>query len=72
MKNKMELVDFKSNEAMAEKWLEAKTRLEEIRQAINEENVSYGELSELESLADYIESGDVQLLEWAGVREFRD
>jgi hypothetical protein len=72
MKNKMELVDFRSNEAAAEKWLMAKTRLEEIRQAINKRNVSYGELAELESLSDYIESGDVQLLEWAGVPESRE
>ena len=44
-------------------------RLEEIRQAIREENVSMGELVELQSLAKYIEEGDVELLEWAGVNE---
>jgi len=53
-------------------WEERVTQLEEIRQAINERNVSYGELAELESLSDYIESGDVQLLEWAGVPESRE
>jgi hypothetical protein len=44
-------------------------RLEEIRQAIREENVSIGELIELQSLAQYIEEGDVELLEWAGINE---
>jgi hypothetical protein len=44
-----------------------KKRLEEIRQAIREENVSIGELLELQSLVEYIEEGDVELLEWAGV-----
>jgi len=47
-----------------------KKRLEEIRLAIREENVSIGELIELQSLAQYIEEGDVELLEWAGISEF--
>lgn len=46
-----------------------KQRLEEIKQAIIEENVSIGELIELQSLAQYIEEGDVELLEWAGINE---
>jgi hypothetical protein len=71
-KNPFEGIDFAKNAENAETWLAAKVRLEEIRQSICERNVSYGELAELESLADYIESGDVQLLEWAGVPEFRD
>ena len=71
-KNQFEGIDFAKNAENAETWLAAKVRLEEIRQSICERNVSYGELAELESLADYIESGDVQLLEWAGVPEFRD
>ena len=49
--------------------IEAKIRLGEIRKSIDAECVSYGELVELASLAEYIESGDVQLLEWAGVPE---
>ncbi len=30
------------------------------------------ELHELQTMADHIDSGDVQLLEWAGVPEFPD
>ena len=47
----------------------AKKRLEEIRESLRAENVSYGELSELACLVDYIEVGDVELLEAAGVPE---
>ena len=47
-----------------------KERLEYLREQINNECISEGELVELQSLADYIEPGDVQLLEWAGVPEF--
>lgn len=48
----------------------AKKRLEEIRQEIRKECISYGELFELQSLTEYIGKGDVELLEWAGVPEF--
>lgn len=44
-------------------------RLEQLRAALDAENISYGELVELQSLAPYIEPGDVQLLEAAGVPE---
>lgn len=44
-------------------------RLAEIRQSIVAENVSYGELVELASLAGHIDLGDVLLLEAAGVPE---
>jgi hypothetical protein len=44
-------------------------RLEELRAAIRAESISYGEIAELESLAEHIEPGDVELLEWAGVPE---
>jgi hypothetical protein len=44
-------------------------RLERLRAAIEAENISYGEIAELQSLAQEIEPGDVQLLEWAGVPE---
>lgn len=47
-----------------------KQRLEYLRQQIEGERISYGEIAELQSLADHIEPGDVQLLEWAGVPEF--
>lgn len=48
---------------------EIKARLEYIRQEIRAERVSYGELHELQSLAKYIDPGDVELLEAAGVPE---
>lgn len=44
-------------------------RLEYLRGEIEEERISQGEIAELQSLAAYIEEGDVQLLEWAGVPE---
>lgn len=44
-------------------------RLEYLRQRLNDECISYGELHELQNLAAHIEAGDVQLLEAAGVPE---
>lgn len=44
-------------------------RLERLRTALRAENISYGELIELQGLAAYIEPGDVELLEAAGVPE---
>ena len=52
--------------------MEIKQKLESFRKAIRDENISYGELAELQSLADYIDKGDVELLEWAGVPEFEE
>ena len=49
-----------------------KERLEEIRTELDNESISYGELVELEELVEYIEEGDVQLLQAAGVPEFDD
>lgn len=46
-----------------------KARLEELRAALRAENISYGELAELQSLSDHIDPGDVELLEAAGVPE---
>ena len=46
-----------------------KKRLEYLRKEINAERISTLEICELQSLAEYIEPGDVQLLEWAGVDE---
>lgn len=48
----------------------AKKRLEEIRKEIKKEQISYGEIVELQSLIEYIDKNDVELLEWAGVTEF--
>ena len=46
--------------------------LEELRQVLRDENISIGELIRLGELADYIEPGDVELLEPAGVPEFNE
>jgi hypothetical protein len=46
-----------------------KTRLEYLRAQIENETISYSEIAELQSLAEYIEPNDTQLLEWAGVKE---
>tara|TARA_R110002050_G_scaffold100565_1_gene208032 strand:- start:1194 stop:1340 length:147 start_codon:yes stop_codon:yes gene_type:complete len=46
-----------------------KERLEYLRQEIKAERISYGEIAELQSLVDYIDDGDVELLQWAGVEE---
>jgi hypothetical protein len=58
-------------EKLSERWIEAKMRLQDIRESINSESISYGELIELEGLAKqgYVEKDDAQLLEWAGVPE---
>lgn len=48
---------------------EARKRLEYLREQIEAENISYGEIEELRTLAEYIEPGDFLLLEWAGVPE---
>jgi hypothetical protein len=49
-----------------------KERLEYLRGEIRNESISYEELIELQSLAQYIEPNDVELLEPAGVPEFED
>lgn len=54
------------------KTAEAKIRLEELRAEIQAERISTGELLELKSLIPYIDKGDVELLEWAGVPEFEE
>lgn len=48
----------------------SRSRLEYLRGEIQAERISYGEIAELQSLAKYIDKGDVELLEWAGVPEF--
>lgn len=44
-------------------------RLEQIRQSIRDENISYSEILELQELKDQIDAGDTELLQWAGVPE---
>jgi len=48
---------------------EIKERLEYLRQELRQECISYSELFELQSLVEYIDAGDVELLEAAGVPE---
>ena len=52
--------------------IKVKKRLEAIRKSIQNENVSYGELAELQSLSQYIDPSDVELREAAGMPEFDD
>lgn len=47
-----------------------KARLEYLRGQLRAERISWGELAELQGLAEHIEPGDVELLEAAGVPEF--
>lgn len=49
---------------------QAKKRLEELREVLRSESMSYGEILELQSLKRYISKDDVELLEPAGVGEF--
>jgi len=49
-----------------------KERLEYLRGELRAERISTGELLELQSLVPYIEEGDVELLEAAGVPENED
>lgn len=44
-------------------------RLEYLRGEIEAERISYGEIAELQSLAEHIKPDDVVLLQWAGVKE---
>ena len=49
-----------------------KARLEYLRGEIKAERISYGELAELQSLAEHIDKDDILLREWAGIPEFID
>ncbi len=44
-------------------------RLNYLREQIENENISYGEIAELQGLKEHIAKDDVLLLEWAGVEE---
>ena len=50
-------------------WGKIQAKLEYFRGEIEAERISYGEIAELQGLAEHIEAGDVLLLEWAGVPE---
>lgn len=47
----------------------AKARLKQLRKAIVAENISYGEIAELQSLAKFIDKNDTLLLGWVGCCE---
>jgi hypothetical protein len=47
-------------------------RLEYLRAELRAERISYAQLTELQDLAPYIEPGDTELLEAAGVAEHDD
>lgn len=48
---------------------EIKTRLDYLRQEIQDERISTAEIIELESLRDHIDPSDTLLLEWSGIPE---
>jgi len=48
---------------------EINKRLEYLREEIRNERISYGEIAELQSLSEYIDLDDLELLAWAGVPE---
>jgi hypothetical protein len=39
-------------------------RLEYLRGEIRAERISYGEIAELQDLAEHVDAGDVELLQW--------
>lgn len=47
-------------------------RLKYLKGEIEAERISYGEIAELQELAKHIDKGDVFLLEWAGVPEYKN
>ena len=64
MKTYKTLDEFRRNRRIA-----INERLEYLRDEIRAERISYGEILELQSLAEYIDNGDVELREWAGIKE---
>lgn len=61
------IIMYKGGNAMSK----TEKRLEHLRKAIRAERISWGEIAELQSLAKHIKPDDVELLEWAGVKEGR-
>lgn len=51
---------------------EERRRLEYLRGEIRAERIGWGEIAELQGLAEHIPAGDVELLEWAGVPEHEE
>jgi hypothetical protein len=51
---------------------EIKQRLKYLKQEIEAERISYGEVAELQSLKEYIPDDDILLKEWAGIPEFEE
>jgi len=47
-----------------------KKRLKYLKEQIKNENISYGEIAELQGLAEHIDKNDVELREWTSVKEF--
>jgi hypothetical protein len=64
-----QVIDFVAIRAAVKASMEAKRRLEYLRRQLRAECMSWNELGELQSLAEYIAPGDVELLEAAGVKE---
>lgn len=48
---------------------QAKRRLDYLRGEIEAEQISYGELVELQNLAKFIDQSDILLLQWANIPE---
>jgi hypothetical protein len=48
---------------------DAKKKLEQIRKSLRKEDLSYGEIAELEGLAEFIEDDDIELRQAAGLPE---
>lgn len=44
-------------------------RLEYLREQIRQENISYGEIIELQSLAEFVPESDIELMEWIKLEE---
>lgn len=44
-------------------------RIDEIREEIHNERISYGEIAELQELSEYIDPTDTEPLQWANVCE---
>lgn len=46
-------------------WNDTVARLEYLRQQIRDENISYGEIAELQDMVELIDDNDIELLQWA-------
>jgi hypothetical protein len=44
-------------------------RLEYLREQIRQENISYSEIIELQSLAEFVSESDIKLMEWIKLEE---